>query len=164
MSSSRAPVWRPYERIDERGSSLLGILSVVGILGVLAVIALSLNLGSTPATVGTTLPSSSSTTTTAPQNVASEQQVADRAACQANFSEILIAVSDYRTLNGANPPAGSAWVTSSNGGGPFLQSWPRETGAFSFTWNGAVVSVVPVKGLASHGSAGTVTPATGCFA
>lgn len=150
----------------ERGSSLLGILSVVGILGILAVIALTLNFGSSPGPVATTLPGASptTTTTTGPQDIASEQQVADRAACQANFAEINVAVSDYRALNGPNPPAGTAWATSSTGGGPFLQSWPSLTGAFTFTWNGSVVSVVPDKGAASHGTVGTASPASGCFA
>ena len=47
----------------ERGSSLLGILSVVGILGILAVIALTLNFGSSPGPVATTLPGASPTRT-----------------------------------------------------------------------------------------------------
>jgi hypothetical protein len=150
---------------QERGSSLLGILSVVGILGILAVIALTLSLGSSPAPVGTTLPGvSATTTTTGPRSIGSERQVADRAACQANYSELVVAVADFRALKGSSPPAGTAWATSSSDGGPFLQSWPSLAGAFTFIWNGSTVSVVPEKGVASHGSVGTVSPASGCFA
>ncbi len=150
---------------SERGSSLLGILSVVATLGILAVIVLTLNFGSSPAPVGTTLPGSRpTTTTTADQDVTSEQQVAERAACQANFTAILTAVTDYRTLNGSNPPAGIAWATSKGAGGPYLQSWPSGAPAYTLTWNGSALSVVPTKGRASHGSFGTASPVTGCFA
>jgi hypothetical protein len=152
--------WRDH---NERGSSLLGILSVVATLGILAVIVLTLNFGSSPAPVGTTLAGSPPTTTTGPQNIASEQQVADRAACQADFTALSTAMADYRALNGSNPPAGVAWATSTSAGGPYLQSWPSLAPAFSLTWNGTVLSVVPAKGRASHGSFGTTSPATGCF-
>jgi hypothetical protein len=140
-------------------------LSVVATLGILAVIVLTLNFGSSPTPVGTTLPGSAlaATTTTGPQDIASEQQVAERAACQADFTAIITAASDYRALNGANPPAGTAWATSTSAGGPFIQSWPSVAHAFSLTWNGAIVSVVPAKGRASHGSIGTTSPPTGCF-
>lgn len=164
-SKGRRPLegWGSDDR--ERGSSLLGILSVVATLGILAVIVLTLNLGSSPAPSGTTLPGSPSTTTTAvPQDISSEQQVADRAACEANYAAITTAVSDYSALNGSNPPSGVAWATSASEGGPFLQSWPSLARAFSFTWNGDVVSVVPVKGTPSHGTDGSPSPATGCFA
>jgi hypothetical protein len=157
---------RGYRRCrdtTERGSSLLGILSVVATLGILAVIVLTLNFGSSPASVGT-LPGAPPATTTGPQNIGSEQQVADRTACQADFTAITTAMSDYRTLNGSNPPAGVAWATSTSAGGPYIQSWPSLAPAFSLTWNGTVLSVVPAKGRASHGSFGTSSPATGCFA
>jgi hypothetical protein len=149
---------------SERGSSLLGILSVVATLGILAVIVLTLNFGSTPSQPRTSVGGSPPTTTTAPANIASEQQVADRVACQADFTVITTAVADYRALNGSNPPAGIAWATSTNGGGPFIQSWPSLAHAFTFSWNGTTLNVVPVKGRASHASAGTTSPPTGCFA
>jgi hypothetical protein len=149
----------------ERGSSLLGILSVVATLGILAVIVLTLNFGSSPSPVGTTVPGSPPTTTTSePQNIASEQQVAERTACQTNFTVIITAVSYFRSLNGSNPPAGVAWATSKNAGGPYLQTWPSGAPAYTLNWNGTTLSVVPTKGRASHGSFGTVSPATGCFA
>jgi len=156
---------REWHDEPERGSSLLGILSVVATLGILAVIVLTLNLGSSPSSVGTTVPGSSqTTTTTGPQNIASEQQAAQRSACQANFTVIITAVADYRSLNGSNPPAGIAWATSTSAGGPFIQAWPSGAPAYALTWNGTTLSVVPVKGRASHGSIGTSSPATGCFA
>jgi hypothetical protein len=148
----------------ERGSSLLGILSVVATLGILAVIVLTLNFGSSPSSVGTTLPATSPTTTTGPQDIASEQSVAERAACQANFTVISAAITEYQSLNGSNPPAGTAWATSTGAGGPYMQSWPSGAPAYSLTWNGNTLSVVPTKGRASHGSSGTTSPATGCFA
>jgi hypothetical protein len=141
---------------------LLGILSVVATLGILVVIVLTLNFGSSP-NPGGTLPKFTPTTT-GPQNIASEQQVADRAACQADFTSISTAMTDYRALNGSSPPAGDAWATSTSAGGPYLQSWPSLAHAFSLTWNGTVLSVVPAKGRPSHGSFGTSSPATGCFA
>jgi len=148
----------------ERGSSLLGILSVVATLGILAVIVMTLSLGSSPSPVGTTTPGSSPTTTTGPQNIASEQRAAERAACQANFTVITTAISYYRSLNGSSPPAGTAWATSKSAGGPYLQTWPSGAPAYTLTWNGATLSVIPSKGSASHGSFGTVSPPTGCFA
>jgi len=139
-------------------------LSVVATLGIQATIVLTLNFGSSPSPVATTMPGSSSTTTTEPQNVASEQQVAKRTACQSNFSVVTTAVSYYRSLNGSNPPAGTAWATSKSAGGPYLQTWPSGAPAYSVTWNGAILSVIPTKGRASHGSFGTASPPTGCFA
>lgn len=156
---------RGWSDRPEGGSSLLGILSVVATLGILAVIVLTVNFGSTPSSVGTTVPGSSrTTTTTGPQDIASEQSVAERAACQSNFTAISTAITDYRTLNGSNPPAGTAWATSTSGGGPYIQTWPSGAPAYTLTWNGTTLSVVPKKGLASHGSPGTTSPATGCFA
>jgi len=149
----------------ERGSSLLGILSVVATLGILAIIALTFTLGSSPSSPKTSVGGSPGTTTTSgPQDVASEQSVAERVACQANFTVVSTAVTEYRSLNASNPPAGTAWAASASTGGPYMQSWPSGAPAYRLTWNGTTLSVVPTKGIASHGSAGTSSPATGCFA
>jgi hypothetical protein len=142
---------------------LLGILSVVATLGILAVIVLTLNFGSSPSSVGTTIPGAT-TTTTGPQDIASEQQVAQRTACESDFAVVSTAVTYYRSLNGSNPPAGTAWATSTTAGGPYLQTWPSVAPAYTLTWNGSTLSVIPTKGRASHGSVGTASPATGCFA
>jgi hypothetical protein len=157
--------YRGWRDEPERGSSLLGILSVVGTLGILAVIVLTLNFGSSPSTVGTTVPGvTQTTTTTGPQDIGIEQSAAERAACQVNFLALSTAVTEYSSLNGSDPPAGTAWATSSSAGGPYVQTWPSGAPAYTITWNGTTLSVVPVKGHASHGSPGTTSPATGCFA
>jgi hypothetical protein len=151
----------------ERGSSLVAILSVVATLGVLVAITLSLSLGSstppshTPPHSNT---ATTSTTTTAPKDAASGASEATLAACQANFAIIESAVETYRALNGTYPPAGTAWAISDADGGPLMQSWPSTPSSYAITWNGRVLSVIPVRGTASHGSAGNQTLKTGCFA
>ena len=147
-------------RRTDDGASMLGILSIVVILGLLVVIPLSLNLGSSSTTTTTT---PGATTTTAPKTVASGATEAEVAACRADFESIDQAVSTYRALNGSNPPTGTAWATSTTNGGPFLQSWPAAT-KWSFTWNGTTLNVSPRHGLSAHGSYGTTTAKSGCFA
>jgi type II secretory pathway pseudopilin PulG len=144
----------------ERGITMIATMSVVLILGVLAVIAISGTQPSTPAgpSVG-----GSGTTTTVPTSPSNGASVAALAACKADFESVTAALQTYRTLNGASPPSGSAWISSPTNGGPFLQSWPTNT-SFSLTWSGASLSVIPSKGRASHGSFGTSSPKTGCFA
>lgn len=153
----------------ERGSSLIAILSVVATLGILVALTLTLTLGTTTPT--TTLPaqhssisSTTSTTTTAPKDVASGASEAAIAACQANFATIDSAIGVYLALNGTDPPAGTAWATSDANGGPLLQSWPSAPSSYTITWNGRELSVIPARGVPAHGSAGTETPKTGCFA
>ncbi len=145
----------------EQGVSMIATLIVVVILGVLVSITLSSGHGPTPSTLAHP---GAPTTTTVPSNIGAGAGEATVAACQANYASIDAAVEDYRALNGVAPPAGTAWATSDANGGPLLLSWPTDTKYYTITWNGAVVSVIPVKGLASHGSYGTASPATGCFA
>jgi len=85
-------------------------------------------------------------------------------ACQANYQAIETALADYRSLNGSSPAPGDAWATSASNGGPFLQVWPQSALYYSITWNGAELSVVPARGTSSHGSDGTSSPRSGCFA
>ncbi|HEV7958831.1 MAG TPA: hypothetical protein VGP11_05155 [Acidimicrobiales bacterium] len=151
----------------ERGSSLIAILSVVVTLGILVAITLSFTLGTTtPTTLAPQHPNTgtTSTTTTAPKDAASGASEATLAACEANFAIIESAVEDYRALNGVAPPAGTAWATSDANGGPLMQSWPSAPSSYAITWNGRELSVIPVRGVASHGSMGSGTPKTGCFA
>jgi hypothetical protein len=154
---------REFEASDERGSSLLGILSVVAILGILVAITLSLSLGGstspTPAP-----PNSGTTTTTAPKDVASGASEATLAACEANFAVVDSAVETYRAVNGSSPPAGTAWATSDTNGGALMQSWPSAPKSYAITWNGQELSVIPVKGVAAHGSLGSQALKTGCYA
>ena len=146
----------------EGGFALLGTLAVVIILGVMVAIALTaLQPKSTPSS--TTLPGTP-TTTTVPQSAASGAQEAAIAACQVDFQAITTAIAEYQDLQSSSPAAGTAWATSRANGGPLLQAWPSDAKYFNITWNGSVLSVVPARGAASHGSAGTSSPATGCFA
>ena len=86
------------------------------------------------------------------------------AACRANYQSIETAIADYRSLNGTLPAAGAAWATAAGNGGPYLQAWPESALYYSITWNGAQLSVIPVRGASSHGSDGSRSPKTGCFA
>jgi hypothetical protein len=164
MATKRKRSGRDCEGSDarERGSSLMGILSVVAILGILVAITLSLSLGgSTPPARS---PQAGTTTTTVPKDAASGATEATLAACEANFAIVDSAVETYRALNGSPPPAGSAWSTSDANGGPLLQSWPSGGRSYRLVWNGQQLSVVPTGGTASHGSIGQGPDVSGCFA
>ena len=157
------PTLRGIDRHDaERGASTLGILLVVVILGVLVAITLKFGFGAT--SPSTTIAGSHATTTTAPSTPAQGATAAMLSACEANYATIQQAVATYQALNGAKPPSGSAWSTATANGGPILQAWPTSPGHYSITWNGSVISVVPVHGTASHGSYGVSSPPSGCFA
>jgi hypothetical protein len=147
---------------------MLGLLLTVIILGVMVVIMLK-TLGGSPSATGstTTTPGATTipgTTTTAPVTPEGGAQEAAVTACQANYQAIETALTDYRALNGSSPAAGAAWATTTANGGPYLQAWPESVTYYSITWNGAQLSVVPVRGASSHGSDGTSAPKTGCFA
>ena len=161
----RRPGQPDFPDAKESGVAMIGTLAVVIILGILVTIVLSTK---TPSTPNTTQETSSSgalvTTTTVPQSVGSAAQQAAVSTCQLNFQAITTALTDYHALNGSNPAAGTAWATSSAKGGPYMQSWPNGRPYYSLEWNGTILSVVPVRGSASHGSIGTSAPATGCFA
>ena len=144
----------------DQGSALLGTLLTVIILAVMVVIMLN-TLGGSSST-GTTIPGA--TTTTAPATPANGAQEAAVSACQANYQTVETALADYRTLNGSSPAAGTAWAMAAANGGPYLQVWPESAPYYSITWNGVQLSVIPVKGAPSHGSDGTSSPKSGCFA
>jgi type II secretory pathway pseudopilin PulG len=146
----------------EGGYALIGLLIVVVILGVLATIVLSSSHGSTGP--GSAANTSLGPTTTTPQSMASGARQAAVSACEVDFHSVDTALETYQALNGVPAPPGTAWATSSSYGGPFMQSWPSGAPNFSITWNGSTLSVVPAQGTASHGSYGTRSPATGCFA
>jgi len=145
----------------EHGFAMVGTLAVVVILGVLVSVVLSSNHPPAPSGTGT---SSSVTTTTVPQSVSGGAQEAAVSACQLNFQALSSALMNYRALNGASPAAGTAWATSPTNGGPYLAAWPTDAHYYSINWNGSMLSVLPARGAASHGSSGTSSPATGCFA
>jgi hypothetical protein len=144
---------------------MIGTLAVVIILGLLVTIVLTTNNPSTPSTtVGTTSSGAPVTTTTAPQSVGSAAQEAAIITCQFDFQIINTALMDYHAVNGSYPAAGIGWATSTTKGGPYMQSWPDGRPYYTISWNGSLLGVVPFRGTASHGSIGTSTPATGCFA
>jgi hypothetical protein len=142
---------------------LLGTLLTVIVLAVMAVIMLN-TLGGSPSGTGTTTTIPGATTTTVPATPESGAQEAAASACQANYRAIETALADYRSLNGSLPAAGAAWATAAANGGPYLQVWPETAPSYSITWNGAQLSVIPVRGASSHGSDGTSSPKSGCFA
>jgi type II secretory pathway pseudopilin PulG len=148
-------------RTSEPGIALLATLVTMLILGVVATIVLTTVPGPTSKDVGG---SSSGTTTTIPQTVASGAQLAALTACKADFQLIQSALDLFRSLNGTLPPPGPTWATSASQGGPFVQSWPSVSDRFSLNWNGTTLSVIPSKGVSSHGSYGTRVPPTGCYA
>lgn len=134
-------------------------------LGVLAAVVVS----ALPSTTSVTLPTESTTstslrpgqatTTTTTQSVMSGALLAQ---CVADVQAVQGAAQDYAALNGAEPPAGTAWATSSQHSGPFLRSWPGDAAHYTIRWNGVTVVVVPVHGRASVGSVGTRSPPSGC--
>jgi Tfp pilus assembly protein PilX len=149
----------------EQGVAMIATLITLIVLAVMVVIMFN-TLSGSPSSTGTTTttPGETVTPTTAPVTPASGAQEAAVSACEANFQAIQTALGDYRALNGSAPAAGTAWATSSANGGPLLQSWPESAAYYSITWNGEELSVIPVRGAPSHGSDGTSSPKSGCFA
>jgi hypothetical protein len=143
---------------------MLATLLTLIILAVMVVIMFN-TLGGSPSGTGTgtTIPGATSTTT-APTTPGSGAQEAAASACRANYQAIETALADYRSLNGSLPAAGVAWATASTNGGPYLQVWPESALYYSITWNGVQLSVIPARGASSHGSDGTSSPKSGCFA
>jgi hypothetical protein len=142
---------------------LLGILLTVIVLGVMVAIMFT-TLGGSPSSTGSTTTIPGVTVTTAPKTPASGADEAAIAACQANFQAIETALADYRALNGSLPAAGTKWATATSHGGPFMQAWPENPIYYAITWDGAQLNVSPARGATSHGTAGTSSPKTGCFA
>jgi hypothetical protein len=162
MDAFRRSRRRVHGSCREQGIALLGTLLTLLVLGVMVVIMLN-TLGGSPSGTGTTttIPGA---TTTVPATPESGAQDAAVSACRANYQAIETALADYRSLNGSLPAAGAAWATASANGGPYLQAWPESVPNYSITWNGAQLSVIPVRGASSHGSDGTSFPKSGCFA
>ena len=153
-------------RNSERGVGMISTLAVVVILGVIVTIVIA--NGGTPSTPQTSLtgasgPGSGTTTTTGPSTIGNDAKAAALSSCLGNFLIVESAISDYQSLQGAAPPAGTSWATSASSG-PILESWPSDPPYYTLNWNGYVLSVIPEHGTASHGSTGTSTPPTGCHA
>jgi hypothetical protein len=150
-------------RRGEQGIAMVSTLVTVIVLGVIAGVIVSESSHS-KASPSTNVSGSAATTSTTPQSIGTDTQLAAVSGCEANFTVIATAIQDYSAVNGSPPPAGTAWATSSTNGGAILQSWPSDPQYYTITWNGVSESVVPKKGVASHGSMGTSSPATGCYA
>jgi len=132
-------------RTAERGSSLLAVVLVVLILGVLAALVLGGGFAN-PST---------------PERANASDAVR---VCLSDYQTVSNAIQDYFDANLAEPPAGTAWATSSRNGGPFLTAWPADPGAYTLVWNGRQLDVQPASGADAAGSRGTAHPATGCYA
>ncbi len=155
-------------RRSESGVGMVATLAVVVILGVLVTVVLVGQPGTPSSTSPLTGTSSSATggttsTTTQVSSVDTDTSAATIAACRGNYSIILAAISDYETLNGAPPPAGTSWATTP-AQSALLDSWPSGLPYYSLVWNGHQLDVVPHHGAVSHGSAGSPSPPTGCYA
>jgi hypothetical protein len=141
---------------------MVSTLAVVVILGVIVTAAISngpsgpqTSVGGSP--VGTT-------TTTSIKSIGSDATASATAACLASYTEVDTAMTYYMALKGVVPPTGTTWATSSPGGSALIESWPSGAPYYSITWNGVEFSVIPKRGIPSHGNSGTSTPATGCYA
>jgi hypothetical protein len=141
---------------------MLSTLVVVVILGVLVTVVLSNSPGKKPNASGDS--STQTTITTTPKSIGTEAQLAAVSGCEANYTSVVTAVQTYSAENGSPPAAGTVWATSTSSGGPFIESWPADPKYYSIVWNGVSVDVIPAKGVASHGSVGTSSPPTGCYA
>jgi hypothetical protein len=163
MDALRRSLRRYHGSGRDDGVALLATLITIVIVAVMVVIMFN-TLGGSPrnAGTGTTIPGA--TTTTAPTTPVNGAQEAAVSACQGNYQAIETALADYRALNGSSPAAGTAWATTATNGGPYLQAWPESALYYSIAWNGTQLNVVPVHGAASHGSDGTSSPRSGCFA
>jgi hypothetical protein len=142
---------------------MLSTLIVVVILGVIVTVVIAEQPSSAPS--GSANSTSATTTTTVPttKTIGSDSQASTISACKANFATLSTAVQTYQAIHGESPPPGTTWATASTDGTPILQSWPASAVGYQISWNGAVLSVIPTKGTASHGSFGTSSPPTGCF-
>lgn len=155
-------------RTEERGASLLGLLIVVLVLGVMAAVTLG-GLGFTPNEAFTGIPSTMPgggavyATTTAPRALGARASAA-RAACRHDFETVQKALHHYEVSHGRPPPPGRAWALRRSGGSVPMETWPGDARYFHINWDGSKLSAVPNAGAASRGSAGTSSPASGCFA
>jgi hypothetical protein len=147
----------------ERGVAMVSTLAVVVILGIIVTVVLT-NGPSGPKTSPVEGSPTATTTTTSVKSIGSNATAAAISACLASYSEVNTALTYYKTLNGAWPPAGTTWATSTVSGSALIDSWPSGAPYYQITWNGAELVVSPQHGAASHGSSGTSSPRTGCYA
>lgn len=141
---------------------MITTLVVVIILGLVVTIALSNGPGS-PRGASSAGTADGTTTTTGVTSIGSDADKAAVSSCLADYSSIATALSTYKELNNASPPAGTAWAAS-GGSDALLQAWPGESSYYRLTWNGHTLNVIPRRGTSSVGTSGTSSPPTGCYA
>jgi hypothetical protein len=153
---------RGSKRVDsESGVGMVATLAVVVILGVIVTIAISNGPSSPQTSDGTP---AGTTTTTSVKSIGTEANEAAVSSCLGNYATVSAALATYKTLEGSAPPAGTAWATSPADGATLLESWPTDAPYYVISWNGVTLTVTPRKGVASHGTEGTSSPPTGCYA
>jgi hypothetical protein len=148
-------------RRPEDGVAMVSTLAVVIILGIIVTIVISNGPSGPKTTVGGSVVT---TTTITVKTVGNDTTAAAISACLASYSEVNTALSYYKTLNGASPPAGTAWATSTTNGSALIDSWPSGAPNYSVSWNGVELTVTPRRGTPSHGTSGSSSPPTGCYA
>ena len=153
---------RGSKRVDsESGVGMVATLAVVVILGVIVTIAISNGPSSPQTSDGTP---AGTTTTTSVKSIGTEANEAAVSSCLGNYATVSAALATYKTLEGSAPPAGTTWATSPAEGATLLESWPTDVPYYVISWNGVTLTVTPRKGVASHGTEGTSSPPTGCYA
>jgi hypothetical protein len=140
---------------------MVSTLAVVVILGVIVTVVISNGPSGPKSTVGG---SSGTTTTTSVKSIGSDATASAISACVANYDEVNTALTYYKTLNGTSPSAGTAWATTTTDGSALIDSWPTGAPYYTITWNGVELTVIPKRGAPSHGTSGTSSPRTGCYA
>ncbi len=141
---------------------MVSTLAVVVILGIIVTVAISNGPSGPNTSVGGS--PAGTTTTTSVKSIASDATASAISACLASYAEVDTALTYYKALKGASPPAGTTWATSAVGGAALIESWPSGVPYYSITWNGVEFSVIPKRGTPSHGTSGTSEPPTGCYA
>jgi hypothetical protein len=148
-------------RNSERGVAMVSTLAVIVILGVIVTIVISNGPSGPKSTVGGSI---GTTTTTSVKTIGSDTTASAISACLASYTEVNTALTYYKTLNGALPTTGTAWATTATSGTALIDSWPTGAPYYTITWNGIELTVIPARGAPSHGTSGTSSPRTGCYA
>jgi general secretion pathway protein G len=91
------------------------------------------------------------------------------AACQADAKTVATAVAAFQAYNpGVTPTSTALLTTASTYKGPFLQSWPSNSGAnYTIGLDGTTAGNVTIQigsGTAINYSSETSSPKTGCYA
>jgi hypothetical protein len=152
----------PSRRSSERGVAMVSTLAVVIILGIIVTIVISNGPSGPKTSVGGSAPAT--TTTITVKTVGNDATASAIASCLASYIEVDTALTYYKTLNGASPPAGTTWATTTANGSALIQSWPSADSYYTISWNGNEFIVIPKRGTPSRGTSGTSTPPTGCYA